>query len=116
MDRVFLASMLQDAGHEPLFAADGQAALRIWRNSAVDLVVTDIVMPGLNGVELLETLKREDPGVLVIAMSGISAKNLNKAARSGAVAILTKPVNPQELLTEISGALKTSNSDGGQDP
>jgi len=105
MDRVLLAEVLQDAGHEPLFASDGQNALRIWKNSSVDLVVTDIVMPEVDGLELLESLKLDDPGLPVIAISGISAKNLNKAARIGAAAILTKPVNPEELVDEVNRAL-----------
>ena len=105
MDRVLMAEVLQDAGHEPLFASDGNTALRIWKDSPVDLVVTDIVMPELDGLELLEAVKLDDPGVPVIAISGISAKSLNKAARIGAAAILTKPVNAAELLDEVSRAL-----------
>ena len=105
MDRLLMAEGLQDAGHEPLFASDGHNALRIWKDSSVDLVVTDIVMPELNGLELLEAMKLDDPGVPVIAISGISAKSLNKAARVGAAAILTKPVNPAELLDEVNRAL-----------
>ena len=106
MDRALLAEVLQKAGHEPLFAPDGKAALEIWRSSKVDLVVTDIVMPELDGLELLKSLKVEDPKARVIAVSGVSAEKLNKAARSGAYAILTKPVNPHELLGEISSALQ----------
>ena len=106
MDRALLAEVLQKAGHEPLFAPDGKVALGIWRNSKVDLVVTDIVMPELDGLELLKSLKVEDPKARVIAVSGVSAEKLNKAARSGAFAILTKPVNPHELLGEISSALQ----------
>ena len=105
MDRILIAEVLRDAGHEPLFAPDGHQALRIWRNSSVDLVVTDLVMPDLDGLDLLETLVKEAPDCRVIAVSGISAKNLNKAARAGAYATLTKPVNPEELLREISRAL-----------
>jgi len=105
MDRVLLAEILRQAGHEPLFASNGQAALRLWRKSAIDLVVTDIVMPELNGLELLKSLREEDPWVRVIAISGITAKKLNQAARAGALAILTKPVDPDELLLEISRAL-----------
>jgi CheY-like chemotaxis protein len=105
MDRLLLAEVLQGAGHEALFAPDGQQALSIWRNASIDLVVTDIVMPDLDGLELLETLIAEDPDAPVIAISGISAKNLNKAVGAGAYAILTKPVDPEELLDEISRAL-----------
>jgi len=106
MDRALLAEVLRRAGHEALFAPNGGAALRIWRDSKVDLVVTDIVMPGLNGLELLETLKVEDPAARVIAVSGVSAEKLNKAARLGALAILTKPVDSDELLGEIARALE----------
>ena len=105
MDRVLLAQVLQDAGHEPLFAPDGKTALRIWRNGSFDAVVTDIVMPEMDGLSLLETIRMEDPWIPVIAISGTSAERLNKAARSGAQAILTKPVDPSELLTEIDQAL-----------
>ena len=110
MDRVLLAEFLQQAGHEPLFAPNGNAALRIWKKGQVDLVVTDIVMPGLDGLGLLEALREEDPWVRVIAISGITAKKLNDAARSGAVAILTKPIDPGELVREIDKALSERGS------
>jgi CheY-like chemotaxis protein len=114
MDRVLFSDVLQGAGHEVLFAKDGHTALRIWKNSAIDLVVTDIVMPGLSGVELLEALKLEDAGAPVIAISGISARNLNRAARLGASAVLTKPVDPAELLAEVTRALNAD--EGWEDP
>lgn len=110
MDRVLLSGILHQAGHEPLFAPNGQVALNIWKKTKVDLVVTDIVMPELNGLDLLEKMKEEDPWVRVIAISGVTAKKLNEAARSGALAILTKPVNPEELLREIEKALKERGS------
>lgn len=105
MDRILVAEVLRDAGHEPLFAPDGRQALKLWRASSVDLVVTDIVMPELDGLTLLETLMEEDADARVIAISGVSAKDLNAAARKGAYAVLTKPVNADELLREISRAL-----------
>ena len=105
MDRVLLADVLSEAGHEPLFASDGRSALKLWRESSVDLVVTDMVMPELDGLGLLEAMRAQDPHVKVIAISGITAKNLNKANLLGAHAILTKPVDPSELLEEISRAM-----------
>lgn len=110
MDRVLLSEVLHQAGHEPLFAPNGQAALRIWKKTRVDVVVTDIVMPELNGLELLEALKEEDPWVRVIAISGITAKKLNEASRAGALAILTKPIDPGELIREIDNALESRGS------
>ncbi len=110
MDRVLLSEILHQAGHEPRFAPNGRAALKIWKSSDIDLVITDIVMPELNGLELLESLREEDPWARVIAISGTSAKKLNEAARAGALAILTKPIDPQELLQEINRALTESGS------
>lgn len=106
MDRVLLADVLLDAGHEPLFASDGRSALKIWRESQVDLVVTDMVMPELDGLGLLEAMRGEDPEVRVIAISGVTAKGLNKAGLMGANAILTKPVDPSELLEEIARSME----------
>ena len=106
MDRVLLAEVLNAAGHEPFFASDGRSALKVWRGSSFDLVVTDMVMPELDGLGLLEALQAEDPGVRVIAISGTTAKGLNKAGLLGAHAILTKPVDPSELLEEIERAVK----------
>jgi len=105
MDRVLISEILLREGHEPLIAPSGRAALKIWKRGGVDVVVTDIVMPEMDGLGLLEALRAEDPRVRVIAMSGITARKLNQAARSGAHAILTKPVDPGELVRAISSAL-----------
>jgi len=105
MDRILIAEVLRTAGHDPVFAPDGLQALQVFRNSSVDLVVTDIVMPELDGLTLLENLMEEESSAPVIAMSGVTAKDLNAAARKGAYAVLTKPVDPEELLKEISRAL-----------
>jgi CheY-like chemotaxis protein len=106
MDRVLLAGVLADAGHEPLFASDGRSALKIWRESRIDVVVTDMVMPELDGLGLLEAIRGEDPDARVIAISGITARGLNKAGWMGAQAILTKPVDPSELLEEIERSMR----------
>jgi len=51
-ERVYLWSVLEDEGHELLFAADGQAALQVWRDNDVDLVTTELYLPELNGLRL----------------------------------------------------------------
>jgi CheY-like chemotaxis protein len=106
MDRVLLSQVLHGAGHEPLFAPNGKAALRTWRRNPADLVVTDIAMPELNGLELIEELRMEDPWVRIIAISGVSADMLDTAQHRGAVATLVKPVDVGELLAEIEKALE----------
>lgn len=112
MDRVLLSEVLQRGGHEPLFAPNASAAQRIWARSPVDLVVTDIVMPGVNGVQLIEALREEDPWVRIIAISGAGPSILGLAGTSGALATLPKPVDPERLLEEIDKALENSGETG----
>jgi CheY-like chemotaxis protein len=105
MQRALISDTLMGAGHETIIASDGRAALETYRDTVVDLVVTDMVMPGLDGLELLKALKEEDPEIPIIAVSGISADKLNKSARFGAQAILIKPLDPEELIREVETAL-----------
>ena len=106
MQRALISDALTGAGYESLFAADGQAALQVCRDTPIDLVITDMVMPELNGLELLKALMEEYPELPVIAFSGTSANKLNLSARFGARAILIKPVDPEELLKEVESALE----------
>ena len=106
MDRVLISQSLAAAGHEPLFAPNGKAALRIWRRNPADLVVTDIAMPDLNGLELIEALRLEDPWVRIIAISGVAADKLHSAEQIGALATLVKPVDVGALLSEIERVLE----------
>ena len=106
MQRALISKALAGGGHESLFAADGRAALELCQHTSVDLVVTDMVMPELDGLELLKALMEDHPKIPIIAISGTSAEKLNKSARFGAHAILVKPLNPEDLLREIERALE----------
>lgn len=103
--RALAFQVLVGAGHEVFVAADGKSALDLFRKTPVDLVVTDMVMPRMDGLQLLKALKEEDPDLPVIAVSGVSAEKLNKSARFGAEAILVKPVDPGEFLRQVEMAL-----------
>jgi len=114
MHRALISDALTGAGHESLFASDGQEAIEVCRDTHVDLVVTDMVMPELDGLELLKALGEAYPELPIIAVSGISAAKLNLSARFGAHAILIKPVDPEELLREVESALE-GQGDGSDD-
>ena len=105
-ERVYLWSVLEDAGHELLFAVDGQAALEVWDKQGVDLVVTELYLPELNGLRLIKALKDRDPDGLIVAISEISADQLDLAEDYGACHILNKPVDPETLLAGVTQALK----------
>ena len=102
---ILLRSMLKRAGYEVLEARDGGRGMKLCRSERVDLVITDIIMPEMEGLELIMGLKREFPDMKIIAVSG-GARNkpadyLNMASKLGAHRILTKPFERRELLTAV---------------
>jgi DNA-binding response OmpR family regulator len=102
--RNVLAKALTHAGHTVFQAGDGQQGVELARVTDVDLVITDLVMPVQEGVETILQLKRERPGLPVIAISGGVSNSplyLEIAARIGARRILAKPFMPQELIQTI---------------
>ncbi len=70
--REVLSLALSDMGHTVLAAAEGEEALRLFRAERPPIVVTDIKMPGMDGIDLLQHLKREDPETEVIMITGHS--------------------------------------------
>ena len=101
-----LAEALRRAGHEVELAGEGRAALRLFKQTTFDLVVTDLFMPEMEGVETILALHRMQPGLPIIAMSGggmvESQIPLNVAHKIGAVKTLTKPFRISELLGTIA--------------
>lgn len=109
-DRAHGRAVLESAGHEVLFAPSGEAALRIYAKQAVDLVITDLAMPNLNGLRLIEQIRERDGRALIIAVSGVSPEQFDRAQALGAVATMAKPFSPEELLRVVSDALATTYS------
>jgi len=100
--RFLLRRILQRAGHEVREANDGAAALRAVRESAPDLVVTDVMMPVMNGVELIRCL-RGDPATVHIPILAASGDTRLAGA---ADAVLAKPYDWRHLLTVADALLK----------
>jgi CheY-like chemotaxis protein len=95
-------------GLEVLEAEDGRRGLARARLETPDLVVTDVAMPGLNGFELAEALRRDESTAQIplIFLSGeLSADNEARAHALGALAYVTKPFNPAAFAKLIAGAL-----------
>ena len=104
-ERVYFWSVLEDAGHELFFASDGQTALEVWGRTGVDLVLTELYLPELNGLRLIKELMERDSDALIVAISDISADQLDLAEDYGACHILHKPVSPRALLKGVNKAL-----------
>ena len=97
---------LQRAGHEPVVAASGAEALELLAaGQAIDLLVTDLSMPGMNGLELAERVRELQPGLAVLYVSGYSDKFLGARADGPPVDVLEKPFSPVVLAERVSRAL-----------
>jgi len=94
------------AGYEVLLAEDGQAALDLLASGVPDLVLTDLRMPRLDGMMLLEAVHTEHPDLPVVMMTGHgSVRDAVRAMQSGAADYVIKPVRRDELLVILERAL-----------
>jgi len=95
-------------GHEVVTAATGVSALQECRTAPFDLVVTDVCMPGMDGMEMLVQFSREFPGLKIVVMSGGGDESDDvfvRAKRLGAVLTLPKPFTVDEMTQAIREAL-----------
>ena len=108
--RRFAARVLRGRGYEVVEAGDGRRALTKVEELGRDLrlVLSDIVMPHMNGVELTERLSVLRPDLPVILMSGYSPKELMARGIAAPCALLCKPFLPSELIAEVSRCLDVS--------
>jgi PAS domain S-box-containing protein len=107
--RGFLRAVLEQAGYEVIeAAADRNWALQQARAGQVDLVITDLVMPEQKGIESIRLLRRDVPGVGIIAISDAFGGEFPHTAQLlGADAVLCKPVNADQLLAKVAEVLKS---------
>lgn len=111
-DLLLVRAILEDRGHELLFATDGEDALGIFRDNKFDVVVTDMIMPGLDGLSLIREIRKIDANAQVVAVSGVSGDELKMAHSLGAVEGLSKPVDRAALVDAVDKAMMRSQTDG----
>jgi len=105
--RVSGRALLSAAGYEVETAEDARAAKEMLRACAFDVVVCDIVLPALSGVELLREIRQSAPAVQVIMMTGEpTVETASEAVRTGACDYLSKPVGKQDLLRAVGNAAR----------
>jgi len=103
--RITLAANLELEGHEVVEAASGEEALRKVRERPVDVVLADIRMPGLHGVELHRHLRREQPGLPVVLMTAFAQESLvEDALAEGVFTVMHKPFDVAHLLRTLRHA------------
>ena len=100
--RSLLRVALEDAGHEVRDASNGRRGLALYRERAADVIITDLVMPEMTGLELLLELTRTFLNVKVIAISGLEREGeLNVAKLLGARQTFQKPFEMEKLLSAV---------------
>jgi len=106
--RFNLSGILKDEGYDVLAAEDGREALKITQNNFPDIVLLDICLPGMNGIEILERFKRTDKDLIIIMLTASAeVKSAVKAMKLGAFDYITKPFDNEELILTIKKALHT---------
>jgi DNA-binding response OmpR family regulator len=105
-----IVSALRTAKHTALEAGDGRQALDVLDREPVDLVVTDIMMPEIDGIGLILAIRKQHPNLRVLCISGGdrigNMDYLPMAGKLGANMVLAKPFTPKQLLAAVEAALR----------
>jgi two-component system response regulator HydG len=105
--RIMMRAVLQEEGYEVAGAADGPEAIRAVEQEPFDLILLDIRMPGMDGIEALMEIRRISPNVPVLMMTAYaSVKTAVDALKAGAFEYLIKPLDIDELKILIEKALE----------
>jgi CheY-like chemotaxis protein len=108
--RVLLRTILEREGYRVVDAPDGDKGLRQYQESPTDLVITDLIMPGKEGIETIRDLRKKFPHVKIIAVSGggrIGPESYLKMAKGvGALRTLSKPFDRMVLLKTVQEVME----------
>jgi CheY-like chemotaxis protein len=100
-----IGETLELRGYDVSFARSGKEAVRICQERVIDLVITDLVMADMDGVELIRSLRQSHSNLPIVAISGASTDVLKIAIALGAVGALEKPFTPGDLLAMVDKIL-----------
>jgi two-component system cell cycle response regulator CpdR len=100
--RKFLALALTRAGHEVVDYGDGHEAWAVLKDADFDLLLTDIVMPGMDGIELAKRAAEKDAAMKIMFITGFAAVALHPASNAPKQAkVLSKPFHLREIVAEV---------------
>ena len=100
--RKFLARAIEKAGHEVIAVSDGAKALPLVEAGEFDLLLTDIVMPEMDGIELAQRAVRRKPDVKVMFITGFAAVAMHEKSRTPRSAkVFSKPFHLKDLIAQI---------------
>ena len=106
--RTMLRKTLVNAGYGVREAADGEAAVRLYREKASDLILTDLVMPQMSGRRFADSLRAAHPNIKVVFISGYLEESLQPGDRcEPEMSFLPKPFDSEQLAAKVREALDT---------
>src|SRR5437764_769519 len=107
MSRRIVRGILESAGHDVTEAANGIAAIDSYSVEKPDLVVLDLVMGGMGGLEVLQKLREKDNDArVIVATADIQTSTRAMAEQAGSRGFLSKPIRREELLTAVNSGLE----------
>jgi DNA-binding response OmpR family regulator len=105
---IVLGTKLKAAGHEALIANDGKRAIEMVRDAKPDIVILDLLLPGMSGFDVLKELRRiSKVPVIILSVKGADDDKI-RGLQLGADDYLPKPFNPDELLARIEAVMRRS--------
>lgn len=109
--RTILKRTMENAGHQVIEACDGKEGIKLYHESQPDIMITDIVMPEKEGIEVIMELRQDYPDIKIIAISGggrqVKAGNsLMIAEKIGACRTFTKPFDRKAVLQTVQNLLE----------
>ena len=108
--RMLVVEILESVGHEVVGADSAEHALDLLDDGGFDLIVSDVVMPGLSGLELLEAARSRQASLPVVLVTGAGTyETLSQALTRGAAGLVTKPFAHAELQTAVADALERAS-------
>lgn len=100
--------VLRTEGFEPVFCADGAAAVDVWRTQRPDLVLLDLMLPGVDGIEICTRIRAESGVPIIMLTARTNTADVVRGLESGADDYIVKPFNPKELVARIRTRLRPS--------
>ena len=112
--RTTIKLLLEREGHDVVLAEDGRKGIEQFRTGRFDLLIVDIFMPGMDGLETIRSIHQIRPDIPIIVISGYAFRTalesvpdfLNMAIKFGAVSSLQKPFRPSQLLSAFATCLQ----------
>ena len=105
--RDILSSLTREEGHEPICAGTGEEALRILGEEDIDLVLLDLMLPGMTGREVLNQIRAQDPDQTVVVITAFSSiDGAIEAMKDGAFHYISKPFKNEEVVHTMRSALE----------